>query len=43
MQCVLMLKMPVAGKIRPQTLIYISPQAQLFDRIEMLWLLACPL
>ena len=40
-RCILMLKVPVAGKIRLQTLVYTSHQALLFNRIELLWLLAC--
>ena len=36
-------KVPVAGNIHPQTHIYTSRQAVLFNRIQLLWLLACPL
>ena len=34
-------KVPVAGKIRPQTFIDTSHQALLFNLIELRWLLAC--
>ena len=40
-RCILMLKVPVAGFFRLQTLIYTSHQAVLFSRNELLWLLAC--
>ena len=40
-RCILMLKVPVAGNIRLQTLIYTSHQALLFNQIELLWLLSC--
>ena len=39
---VLMLKLPVAGNIGLQTLIYVFQQDLLFNQIELLWLLACP-
>ena len=40
-RCMLMLKVLDTGNIHQQTLIYNSHQALLFNRTELLWLLAC--
>ena len=37
-RCILMLKVPVAGNIHPETLIYTSHPVLLFNQLEMLWL-----